>query len=99
MNTRIKKFALAIGMTVMSLGALGVVTAPASAHVVCDDDGDDCYQTHPHYGRGWHRDWHERREWEERRERGAYRRGYWDRHPRYQGWDRPDRGTSLWFNF
>lgn len=100
MSTKIRKFALAMGvMTATTLGTVGVMTAPAVAHVVCDDDGDDCYRTHPYYDRGWGRDWHERREWEERREREAYRRWYWDHRPRYYGWDRPYGGTSLWFNF
>jgi hypothetical protein len=96
MNTKIRKFALAMGViSAMSLGALGTMTAPAAAHVVCDDDGDDCYRTHPYWDRDWDHGWRERHEWEERRE--AYRRWYWDRH-RYRDWDRPY-GSSLWFNF
>jgi len=64
-----KKFTLAI-LTVsgVSIGSTAAVTAPASAHVVCDDDGDDCWRTHPnYYDRDYH-EWHERREWQERRE-------------------------------
>ena len=100
MSTKIRKFVTAMGvMSAMSLRALGSMTAPAAAHVVCDDDGDDCYRTHPDYDRDWGRDWHERHEWEERRERDAYRRWYWDRRPGYYGGDRPYGGTSLWFNF
>jgi hypothetical protein len=100
MSTEIRKFALAMGViSAMSFGALGAMTAPATAHTVCDDDGDDCYQTHPYYGRDWDHDWHERHEWEEQRQREAYRRWYWDHQPRYYGWGRPYSGTSLWFNF
>jgi hypothetical protein len=99
MSTKIRKFALAMGvMSAMSLAALGGMTAPAAAHVVCDDDGDDCYRTHRDYDRDWGRDWHERHEWEERRERDAYRRWNWD-HRRYYGGDRPYSGANLWFNF
>ena len=100
MSTKIRKLALAMGvMSAMSLGALGSMTAPAAAHVVCDDDGDDCYRTHPDYDRDWGRDWHERHEWEERREREAYRYWHRDRWPQYYGGDRPYGGSSLWFNF
>jgi hypothetical protein len=101
MNMNLRKFTLAI-LTVMglSIGSIAAMTAPASAHVVCDDDGDDCWRTHPaYYDRGWNHEWRERREWEERRERDAYRRRYWDQ-PRYRyDWDRGYSGGGLWFNF
>ena len=81
MTIHIKKFALAVlSVAGLSLGSLAAMTAPVSAHTVCDDDGDDCWRTHPYYGGGWghdwdeRREWHERREWQERRERDAYRR-------------------------
>ncbi len=96
-----RKFALAIlTASVLSVGSIAAMTAPASAHVVCDDDGDDCWRTHPdYYDRGWNHEWYERREWEERRERDAYRRWYWNR-PRYPyGWNRGYSGGGLWFNF
>ncbi len=115
MTTNLKKFALAI-LTVsgVSIGSLVAMTASASAHVVCDDDGDDCWRTHPYYyDRDWNHEWHERREWEERRdhewqerreweerqERDAYRRWYWDHRPYPYGWNRGYSGGSLWFNF
>ncbi|HVW72905.1 MAG TPA: hypothetical protein VHC39_04650 [Rhizomicrobium sp.] len=102
MTINMRKFALAMTVTsTMSLGALAAMTAPAAAYVVCDWDGDDCYNTHPNYwdrDREWreHRAWEARREWEEERD-DDYRRWYW-RHHYYGGWDRPG-GTSLWFNF
>jgi hypothetical protein len=101
MTINLKKYALAI-LTVsgVSVGSLAAMTAPASAHVVCDDDGDDCWRTHPdYYDRDWHHEWHERREWQERRERDAYRRRYWDNRRYPYGWDRGYPGSSLWFNF
>jgi hypothetical protein len=101
MTITFRKFALA-GLTVsgLSIGSITAMTAPASAHVVCDDDGDDCWRTHPYYyDRGWNHEWHERREWEEQRERDADQRWYWN-HPRHPyGWHRGYSGSGLWFNF
>jgi hypothetical protein len=101
MTISLKKFALAIvTISGVSIGSLAVMTAPASAHVVCDDDGDDCWQTHPdYYNPYWDHVWHERREWQERRERDAYRRWYWENRRYPYGWDRGYSGGSLWFNF
>lgn len=105
MTNRLRQWSLALGaVSIMAVGSLAATTAPAAARVVCDDDGDDCYRTHP-YGYGYDRDWdwHERHEWEERRE--AQRRWYWNQYRRpydygyYRGWERPYNGTSLWFNF
>jgi hypothetical protein len=82
----------------LSLTSLAAMTAPASAHVVCDWDGDDCYRTGPRYDRyddDDRRDWYARQAWRERRE--AERRWYW-RHRYYDGY-RPYSGTSMWFNF
>src|SRR5581483_1811100 len=94
MTIHLKKFALTV-LTVggISLGSLTLMTPPASAHVVCDDDGDDCWRTHPYYGRDWDwrdrdYDWHERREWEERRRWDAYRRRYWEYRGYPYGWGR-----------
>jgi hypothetical protein len=101
MTMNLKNLTLAVltvsGITTASLAAM---TTSASAHVVCDYDGDDCRRTHPDYdNRGWNRDWHERREWQERRERYDDRQWYWN-HRRYPyGWDRPYSGGNLWFNF
>jgi len=88
---------LAAGLSILAVGSLASMTAPASARVVCDWDGDDCYRTGPSYydyDRDWRRDWYARHEWQERRE--AERRWYWRHH--YDGY-RPYGGTSLWFNF
>ena len=50
MTINLKKYALAIlAVSGMSISSLAAMTAPASAHVVCDDDGDDCWRTHPDY--------------------------------------------------
>jgi hypothetical protein len=99
MNMNLKKFALAAAAaSTLSVGALAATTIPAAAHVVCDRDGDDCWETRPRYwDPDWRRDWHERREWEERRERDAYRRWYWSHQPRY--YDYYPGGSSVWFNF
>lgn len=99
MNLNLKKFALAAAAaSALSVGALAAMTVPAAARVVCDQDGDDCWETHPRYwDRDWRRDWYERREWEERRERDAYRRWYWRHQPRYD--DYYPGGGSVWFNF
>lgn len=98
---RIRKFALAmVAMSTLSLGSLAIMTAPASARVVCDEDGDDCYRTYDYYDRDWDHDWHERHEWQERREwqrEHAYRDWYWSH--RYRDWDRPYGGGSVWLNF
>lgn len=106
MNMTAKKVLLAAGViSVLSLGSLAAMTAPAAAHVVCDWDGDDCYRVYPGYydrDREWreHRAWEERHEWEERREReDAYRHWYWSHRP-YYGWDAPAySGANVWFNF
>ena len=52
MNMKLKTFALAAAAG-LSVGVLAITTVPAAAHVVCDDDGDDCWQTHPHYYGGF----------------------------------------------
>lgn len=100
MMMNLTKFALAV-LTIsgVSIGTLAAVTAPASAHVICDDDGDDCWRTHPDYYRDWNRDRYERREWEERRERDAYRRWYWSHRPYPYDWDRGNLGGQMWFSF
>ncbi|HWU53896.1 MAG TPA: hypothetical protein VN175_00255 [Rhizomicrobium sp.] len=96
-----KKLALAAAaVSAMSIGTMMALTGPAAARVVCDWDGDDCWQTRPRYwDRDWEerREWRERREWEERREREAYRRWYWRQQPRY--YDYYPGGGSVWFNF
>ncbi len=104
MNMNLRTFALAAAAAAgLSVGALAITTIPAAAHVVCDDDGDDCWQTHPRYYGGdwddWRRhEWLERREWEERRDREAYRRWYWRQRPYY--WAYPGYGGgSVWFSF
>ena len=104
MDINLKKFALvAVTTTVLCGGGILVATIPAAAHVVCDDDGDDCWQTHPRYfdrdWDGWRRqEWHERREWEERRQRDAYRRWYWSQRPYYPTFPGYG-GGRVWFNF
>ena len=103
MSTFLKRFALpAAAVSALVVGAMTTMTVPASAHVVCDDDGDDCWRTHPYWDRDEDRDWHhyrhERREWEERRARDAYRDWYWSRQPYYYGYPAYS-GGSVWFNF
>jgi hypothetical protein len=101
MTMNFRKFALAtLTVSGLFIGSMAAMTAPAAAHVVCDDDGDDCWRTHPdYYDRGWNHEWHERREWEERRERDAYRRWYWNRPRHAYGWYPGYSGGGLWFNF
>lgn len=101
MTKTFKQIALAAGLSILSVSAFAAATTPASARVVCDWDGDDCYRTGPSYygyDNDWRGDWYARREWRERRE--AERRWYW-RHRRYEDdrYYRPYGGTSLWFNF
>lgn len=99
----------AMAATTLSLGVLTATAAPASARVVCDWDGDDCWNTRHRYEdrNDWRRDWYERRRWEERRDRDAYRRWYWNSrpyypayrdYPRYRGYP-GNSGGSVWFSF
>jgi len=106
MTMNLKRIAFAaMAATTLSIGALAATTMPASARVVCDWDGDDCWNTRPRYEYrdDWRRDWYERRRWEDRRDRYAYRRGYWDRpyyrdYPRYRGYPGYS-GGNVWFSF
>ena len=107
MNLKTIAFA-AMAATTLSLGGLMATAAPASARVVCDRDGDDCWDTRPRYEDrdDWRRDSYERRRWEERRDRDAYRRWYWNRpyypayrdYPRYRGYPGYS-GGNVWFSF
>jgi hypothetical protein len=75
---------------VVGTGALTTLAAPASAYVICDRDGDDCWHTESRYRApgvrfdyhpdDWyfHQRWDERRHWRERHEgRGYWRSGIW----------------------
>ena len=100
MQMNFKNYVLAIvAASGLSVTALTAMTAPASARVVCDYDGDDCWRADPgYYDPDRRGDWHERREWEERRvwrERRERERWYWNQ----RRWDRPYSDGSLWFNF
>ena len=77
---------------VVGTGALTALAAPASAYVICDRDGDDCWHSESRYRAPGVRfsyhpdDWYfhqrwdgdERRHWRERHEgRGYWRSGVW----------------------
>jgi hypothetical protein len=97
MRNTFKKITLAAGLSMLSIGSLAAMAAPAAARVVCDWDGDDCYRTRPYgygYDSDWRRDWYARHEWREHREAERY----W-RHRRYDDDYRPYSGANMWFNF
>ena len=85
--TRTKLLSGAVIAGLLSLGGLAASTVAASAYIVCDRDGDDCWHSDRRYQPPGIRfdfhpdDWYFHRTWEgdRRHWRGDYHegRGYW----------------------